>query len=739
MRKILKKGLSFVFVLLIVMGALPMTGAASDFPDNAIIIVGGKTVTKDMGLSDIKELFGEPKLETDSVFGGKACTFYGDNYMDYLYIETNENDRIASFGSISEGYRTAQYSFGDQDDYYVSGTRMTDGDDKILGYVGYYFPNISMSSTEYQEKFFSDIDKYDTAVCRHAVLMFNAVSKLYGYDTPVVFDETTYDYNLQLAENGSCLIEYAENTGKDGYVKFSSMGSAGMGSGYFNPLEFARSAVSYTVPDNINNAVFTYYRKNGKANYVNGYANPDIFSIKETEYTDEEKETISKMHDLYMKSVELYNSGVSNYYTEQPSYETLPITPGKINENVLQGAVMFLNCIRAGAGLRELQLDETLAEGAQAKAAYTVYLSLNRISNPSPHNPPKVEGISDEFYSLCQAGSGENLFWGDALSSIYKALDDSSGDAINAGHRYNLLDPNYTSIGIGSSTANSMTSQGVHKFSGYEKSDVEIVSWPSKGVTPTSAFYRNTFNWTAKFYSGYSLTDSSSVNVKLLNTGREWNFSGNDGNTNSHYFYKTGSQLSFYDSNLSVSQGDVYLVTIKNVKNDETGEIVDYSYRSVIENVYSSGGESEITSIKLDKNSADMAVGETMKLSAVIEPTSPNNAMVYWSTSDDTVAQVSPNGVVTALKEGSVTITAKTEDGGLKATCAITVVKQEESILGDLNFDGVISIVDATLLQGYLAKSESFSDKQLLAADFNQDGYITVTDVTAIQVAIANN
>lgn len=737
MKNLLKKGLLLFFVFSLIVSALPVTAAAADdFPDNALIIVGGKTVTKDMGLSDVKELFGEPKLETESPFGGKACTFYGDNYSDYLYIETNAKDGITAFGSISEGYRTPKYSFGDKDDYYVSGTRMTDDNENILGYIGYYYPNIDLSSQAYQDKFFSDIDKYDTALCRHSVLMFNGVSKLYGYDTPVVFDENTYAYNLQLAENGSNLIEYAENTGKEGYVKYSVMGMSGPYKSFFNPLDFARGARNYTVPDVINHAAFIFYLKDGTAYYVTGYVNPDMFDLTAVEYTDEEKETISKMHDIYVESVELYNSGVSNYYVEQPSYKTLPITAGKINENVLKGAVLFLNCIRVGAGLNELQMDEELCEGAQAKAAYTAYLSSNGISNPSPHNPPKVEGISDEFYELCQIGYGENLFWGEALSSIYKALDDSAGDPISAGHRYNLLDPNYTNIGIGTSTSNSMSSQGVHKFSGNQKSDVDLISWPSKGVTPVGAFYRDTFNWTTVFYSDYSLTDSSSVNVKHLNTGREWNFSDSEENTNSHYFYRTGSRMSFYDSGLSVSEGDVYLVTLKNVKDKATGEIVDYSYRSVIADVYSEGGESEITSVELDKNSADMEVGETLKLNAALQPSAPKNAMVYWSTSDETVAKVSHNGVVTALKEGTVTITAKAEDGEVSDKCIITVGKQQEIIMGDFNNDGFLKIDDATMLQRYLAGIINFTEEQLAIADFNNDGSITINDVTDIQLAL---
>ncbi|MBQ5435578.1 MAG: Ig-like domain-containing protein, partial [Bacteroidales bacterium] len=50
---------------------------------------------------------------------------------------------------------------------------------------------------------------------------------------------------------------------------------------------------------------------------------------------------------------------------------------------------------------------------------------------------------------------------------------------------------------------------------------------------------------------------------------------------------------------------------------------------------------------------------------------------VNWSTSDETVAIVSHTGVVTAVAEGTCTITA--HFGNLTATCAVTVTKKTET------------------------------------------------------------
>lgn len=68
----------------------------------------------------------------------------------------------------------------------------------------------------------------------------------------------------------------------------------------------------------------------------------------------------------------------------------------------------------------------------------------------------------------------------------------------------------------------------------------------------------------------------------------------------------------------------------------------------------------------------------TAKLSAVVTPDNATDKSVTWSTSDDTVAEVAENGTVTALAEGTATITATTTSGGFTDTCAVTVTAAPE-------------------------------------------------------------
>ena len=79
-----------------------------------------------------------------------------------------------------------------------------------------------------------------------------------------------------------------------------------------------------------------------------------------------------------------------------------------------------------------------------------------------------------------------------------------------------------------------------------------------------------------------------------------------------------------------------------------------------------------VESVSLDKTNITLTEGDSETLTATVYPDNSTNKNVSWKISNTSVATVN-NGVVTALKAGTATITVTTEDGGKTATCQVTV------------------------------------------------------------------
>lgn len=79
-----------------------------------------------------------------------------------------------------------------------------------------------------------------------------------------------------------------------------------------------------------------------------------------------------------------------------------------------------------------------------------------------------------------------------------------------------------------------------------------------------------------------------------------------------------------------------------------------------------------VTGVSLDQSTLELEPGGTATLVATVAPENATDKSVSWSSSDDAVATVA-DGVVTAVADGTCTITVTTTDGGFTATCDVTV------------------------------------------------------------------
>lgn len=88
--------------------------------------------------------------------------------------------------------------------------------------------------------------------------------------------------------------------------------------------------------------------------------------------------------------------------------------------------------------------------------------------------------------------------------------------------------------------------------------------------------------------------------------------------------------------------------------------------------VHEASGDTEVTSVSLNRSTLSLEVGKTGKLSATVLPASAANKSVTWTSSQPDVASVSANGTITANKAGTTVITA-TAVNGKSASCTVTV------------------------------------------------------------------
>ncbi len=91
-------------------------------------------------------------------------------------------------------------------------------------------------------------------------------------------------------------------------------------------------------------------------------------------------------------------------------------------------------------------------------------------------------------------------------------------------------------------------------------------------------------------------------------------------------------------------------------------------------------GDAEVEGISLNATDLTLALDGTANLVATLQPEDAKQVKLIWTSSDESIATVDENGNVKALKEGTVTITVKTEDEKYTASCTITISKETEEV-----------------------------------------------------------
>ena len=134
-----------------------------------------------------------------------------------------------------------------------------------------------------------------------------------------------------------------------------------------------------------------------------------------------------------------------------------------------------------------------------------------------------------------------------------------------------------------------------------------------------------------------------------------------------------------------------------------------------------------VSSITLSQESLKIRKNHTAQLSAIVAPTNATNARFIWSSTNEDVAKVSEDGVISAIAPGDAVIKATSQDGSqVEASCQVKVLPV---LKGDSNDDDEINVVDAVNTVNYIFNKVT-GTFAFEAADVNSDDHISISDVT---------
>ena len=177
------------------------------------------------------------------------------------------------------------------------------------------------------------------------------------------------------------------------------------------------------------------------------------------------------------------------------------------------------------------------------------------------------------------------------------------------------------------------------------------------------------------------------------------------------------------------------------VKVDNTGKIFAKNVGTAIIRVTTTDGTNKSATctvtvkipaqqLIISQSKANVYQSDSFTLSATIYPTNTTNKTLKWISDNTIIASVDQNGVVTARKVGTATITCETTDGSnLSATCLVTVkgitnlsLDKSETTIYEGDSEQLTAIISPT---GVKNKTLTWISSNSYVATVDQSGKIT--------------
>ena len=149
-----------------------------------------------------------------------------------------------------------------------------------------------------------------------------------------------------------------------------------------------------------------------------------------------------------------------------------------------------------------------------------------------------------------------------------------------------------------------------------------------------------------------------------------------------------------------------------------------------------------VVSLTAKVSSQQVVVGSTGQVVMTIFPACASNLKMSWTSSDTKVGTVSSSGVVSGKTVGTVTVTAKTADGGKKASTKVSVVPVAVSGVSVSPSQASVAVGATTTLKATVApsdaadKSVSWTSSDTKVATVSSSGVVTGKAGGAVTVTV---
>lgn len=141
--------------------------------------------------------------------------------------------------------------------------------------------------------------------------------------------------------------------------------------------------------------------------------------------------------------------------------------------------------------------------------------------------------------------------------------------------------------------------------------------------------------------------------------------------------------------------------------------------------------EIEVTSVSISQPGAEMVEGESLQLTALVQPTGAKDKSVVWASSKTSVAVVSQDGLVQALREGSSKITATSVNGKV-GSCAVTVSRKVVAVQSVAFEKTALSLVEGDTEALSVSISPADATETDVAWSSSNENVVTVNDYGVI-------